>query len=318
MTTDFPPIGVVKSGNVPDTMKSDPDDMQSMVRFLLYANEFDIEGLVASAGTFAMEAHKKNILSVLDEYEKVHENLKKRDPNFPSAGYLRSVTFEGKGNNNGINIQWGRNKQPYTDIIGDGLGSEASDAIIAAADKPDPRPIWIGVWGGPREVAQAVWDVKNTRSEEELKKFISKLRVFLIAYQDATHGWLMDEFFDLFIIDSRTTYLGMFGGSDPISNLAWVNIHIRNDHGPLGDIYPPEGMGCTGVCEGDTPTFLYLVSANRGINDPEDPTQPSWGGQYKRKANTNHYMDGPGGSSIARWREVYQKEFRERADWMLP
>ncbi len=57
MSTDFPPIGVVKGGNVPNTMKSDPDDMQSMVRFLLYAHEFDVEGLIASAGTFAMEAH---------------------------------------------------------------------------------------------------------------------------------------------------------------------------------------------------------------------------------------------------------------------
>ena len=35
MSSDFPPIGVVKGGNVPNTMKSDPDDMQSMIRFLL-------------------------------------------------------------------------------------------------------------------------------------------------------------------------------------------------------------------------------------------------------------------------------------------
>ena len=318
MSADFPPIGVVKEGDVPNTMKSDPDDMQSMVRFLLYANEFDIEGLIASAGTFAMEAHKENILGVLDEYAKVSENLRNHDPNFPTADYLRSVTFEGKGNNNGIHIKWGRDQQPYTDIIGDGLDSEASNAIIAAVDQPDSRPIWIGVWGGPREVAQAIWDVKNTRSEDELNQFISKIRVYLIAYQDASHGWLMEEFPSLFIIESRKTYLGMFGGADPISNLAWVNKHIRNNHGPLGDIYPHEGMGCTGVCEGDSPTFLYLVSANRGINDPEDPTQPSWGGQYQRKVNSNHYIDGPGGSSVSRWREAYQNEFRERADWMLP
>jgi len=318
VSSDFPPIGVVKSGNVPDTMKSDPDDMQSMVRFLLYANEFDIEGLIASAGTFALEAHKKNILEVLDEYGKVVGNLRRHDPNYPTADYLRSVTFEGRGRNHGLNIQWGRDKQPYTDILGEGLDSEASQAIMAAADKPDPRPIWIGVWGGPREIAQAVWDVKNTRSEAELKTFISKLRIFLIAYQDATHGWLMDEFPELFIIDSRRTYQGMFGGDDPVSNLAWVNEHVRHNHGPLGDLYPPEGMGCTGVCEGDSPTFLYWVSANRGINDPEDPSQPSWGGQYTRKRNTNHYVDGPGPSSIIRWRKDYQTEFQERADRMLP
>jgi len=151
MTSDFPPIGVVKGGDdVPNTQKSDPDDMQSMVRFLLYANEFDVEGLVASAGTFAMVADKNNILGVLDEYEKVYNNLKSYDLNYPSADYLRSVTFEGKGSNHGLKITWGCGKQDFTEIIGKGKDSEASNAIIAAADKPDPRPLWIGVWGGPR------------------------------------------------------------------------------------------------------------------------------------------------------------------------
>jgi hypothetical protein len=77
MTTDFPPIGVVKGGNVPNDQKSDPDDLQSMVRFLLYANEFDIEGLMASSGTFANKAKKQNILDVIDRYEMVYDNLKK-------------------------------------------------------------------------------------------------------------------------------------------------------------------------------------------------------------------------------------------------
>jgi hypothetical protein len=239
---------------------------------------------------------------------------------WPNAASLYSYasTFEGKGNNHGVPVKWGRDKQPYTEIIGEGMDSEASNAIIVAADKPDPRPIWIGVWGGPREVAQAIWDVKKTRSEEELNAFLSKLRVFLIAYQDATHRWLMDEFPQLFTIDSRRTYQGMFGGRDPTSNLAWVNEHICSNHGPLGEIYPHEGMGYPGVCEGDSPTFRYLVSANRGINDPEDPTQESWGGQYKKDGDKNHYVDGPGRAGISKWRKDYQQEFRERADWMLP
>ncbi|MFY0688558.1 MAG: DUF1593 domain-containing protein [Cyclobacteriaceae bacterium] len=317
MMSDFPPIGVVKGGDVPLNQKSDPDDMQSIVRFLLHANEFDIEGLVASAGTFAMTAEKTNILEVLDEYEKVHPNLITYDKEFPSADYLRTVTYEGMANNHGLKVIWGKDKQPYTDIIGKGLDSEASNAIIEIVDKPDPRPVWVHVWGGPREVAQAIWDVKNTRSKKELAAFVSKLRIFLIAYQDASHGWLMDEFPELFIIDSRKTYQGMFGGSDPKSDLAWINENIRQNHGPLCDVYPHEGMGCTGVCEGDSPTFMHLLSANRGMNDPEDPTQPSWGGQYVRKEGTNHYIDGPGKSSISKWRADYQKEFQERADWCI-
>jgi Protein of unknown function (DUF1593) len=317
MTSDFPPIGVVKSGYVPDNQKSDPDDMQSMVRFLLYANEFDVEGLVASAGTFAMTAEKKNILGVIDQYEKVYENLKTHDENYPTADYLRTVTYEGRANNNGLSIKFGCGNQSYTEIIGNGLDSEASNAIIAAADKPDPRPIWIGVWGGPREVAQAIWKVKSMRSKEDLAVFISKLRIHLIYCQDATHEWLMNEFPDLFIIESRKTYQGMFGGDDPISDLAWINENIRFNHGPLCAVYPREGMGCTGVCEGDSPAFLYLVSANRGINNPDDPTQPSWGGQFVRRENTNHYVDGPGGLSVSKWRSDFQKEFQERADWCI-
>jgi len=305
MTSDFPPFPVTNS---------DPDDVQSMVRFLLYANEFDIEGLIASAGTFGMVAEKKNILAVLEKYDQVDENLRKHDPKFPTADALRAVTFEGKGNNHGIHIKWGCGKQPHTDIIGAGKDSEGSKAIMAAADKPDPRPIWIGVWGGPREVAQAIWDVQNTRSEAELKAFIGKLRIFLIACQDASHEWLMQEFPDLFMIESKTTYQGMFRADSQ----AWVEENIIKNHGPLGAIYPPKAIAGPGVIEGDSPAFLYLVSANRGINDPEDPAQPSWGGQYVRKGSSNHYVDGPGRSTISRWKNNFQAEFKERADWMLP
>jgi hypothetical protein len=302
ISSDFPPFPVTNS---------DPDDVQSMVRFLLYSNEFDVEGLIASAGTFDMVAEKKNILAVLDEYEKVVVNLRKHDPKYPAADELRAVTYEGKGNNNGVKILFGCEKQPYDEIIGKGMESEASNAIIAAADNDDPRPLWISVWGGPREVAQAIWDVKNTRNEKDFKAFISKLRVFLIGCQDATHDWLMNEFPDLFIIESKTTYQGMFGSD----SREWVEANIINNHGSLGAIYPPKAMGGPGVIEGDSPAFLHLVSANRGINNSEDPTQPGWGGQYVRKGTTNHYIDGPGGSSISRWKNDFQSELKERADW---
>ena len=304
VSSDFPPFPVTNS---------DPDDVQSMVRFLLYANEFDVEGLIASAGTYGMAAEKKNILAALDEYDKVDENLRKHDPKYPTADALRAITFEGKGNNNGVKIQWGCGKQPHTDIIGRGKDSEASNAIIAAADKPDPRPLWISVWGGPREVAQAIWDVKNTRSEAETKAFIGKLRVFLIGCQDATHEWLMNEFPDLFIIESKKTYMGMFGSD----SRAWVEENIINNHGPLCAIYPARAIAGEGVIEGDSPAFLYLVSANRGLNNPESPTQPSWGGQYVRQGTTNHYVDGPGGETIRKWRADFQAEFKERAGWCL-
>ena len=216
-----------------------------------------------------------------------------------------------------MSITWGCDEQPVEDIVGAGKESEASNAIIAAADKPDPRPIWIGVWGGPREVAQAIWDVRNTRSEEGLNAFISKLRVFLIHCQDASHTWLMNNFPDLFIIESRSTYSSFFcdGGSN--CNADWVEENLRTGHGPLGAVYPPAGSQVHGVMEGDSPTFMHLVSANRGINDPENPAEGGWGGQYRRDGDTNHWLDSSGGS-ISSARDTMQAEFAERADWMLP
>jgi len=305
ISSDFPPFPVTNS---------DPDDVQSMVRLLLYANEFDIEGLIASAGTFGMVAEKQNILNILDIYDEVDENLKSKDTNYPTAEYLRSVTYEGFGNNHNVNIKWGCDKQSWSEIIGAGKDSEASDAIIAAADKPDSRPIFICVWGGPREVAQAIWKVKNTRNQAELDTFISKLRIFLIACQDATHDWLMGNFPNLFIIESKTTYQGMFG----VGSRSWVETNVISNHGPLGAVYPPQAIAGPGVIEGDSPSFLYLVSANRGINNPEDPTKPSWGGQYIRVCSTNHYIDGLGKSTITKWSDDFQAEFQERVDWMLP
>jgi hypothetical protein len=123
----------------------------------------------------------------------------------------------------------------------------------------------------------------------------------------------MDNFPSLFIVESKTTYQGMFGAGDR----SWVEENVINNHGPLGLIYPPKAIAGPGVIEGDSPSFLYLVSANRGINDPEDPTQPSWGGQYVRVGTTNHYIDGLGKSTISKWSNDFQKEFQERADWMI-
>ena len=248
------------------------------------------------------------MLDVIDLYDQVDENLRKHDSRYPTPEYLRSVTFQG------LTGTWGKS---VSNNIGAGKDSEASEAIIRIVDKPDPRPVWIGVWGDCSNIAQAIWKVQNTRSIAELQTFLSKIRIHQIAHQDDTIDWLLQNFPNLFIIYSKKTYQGMFGGSDPISNLAWVNKNIRQNHGPLGAVYPHEGMGCTGVCEGDSPSFLHLVSAVRGLNDPEDPTQPSWCGQFKRDGRTNHYIDGPGGSSISRWRAEFQEDFAFRADWML-
>ena len=96
--SDFPPLDVIPvgAGQGPPEKRSDPDDVQSMVRFLLYGNDFDIEGLVASSSTLANVAKKRNLLDILDLYDRVDENLRRHDPRYPTAETLRSVTWEGR------------------------------------------------------------------------------------------------------------------------------------------------------------------------------------------------------------------------------
>lgn len=98
--------------------------------------------------------------------------------------------------------------------------------------------------------------------------------------------WLLDTFPKLHVIVARKTWRGIFGSKD----LMWLNTNVRNDHGILGTVYPQKGMNTKlGINEGDSPSFLYLVSGARGLNDPEQPNQPSWGGQFVRAAaDQNH------------------------------
>jgi len=330
ISSDIPPLDVipgkaVKPGDPPEKC-SDPDDVQSMVRLLLYSNDLEIEGLIASSGTFANIARKQNILDMLSLYEIVQPNLVKHDYRYPTAHYLRSVTWQGLDGSYGTERFDGKTKL-IEDLIGKGKETEASEGIIKVVDEKDDRPVWVCVWGGSREIAQAIWTVQNTRSAKEFSHFISKLRIYLIAKQDGTADWLLNNHPDLFIILSENNYMGMFYVMDSnnlaIADLTWIEKNIRNNHGPLGAVYPRSGWdpSTPGVMEGDTPSFLHLVSALRGINNPETPQQGGWGGRFIcPDPNKNHWYDDSsiGTKAVYMWRNDVQKEFEERADWMIP
>ena len=88
----------------------------------------------------------------------------------------------------------------------------------------------------------------------------------------------------------------------------------------MGAAYPQSGWDpkYPGVQEGDTPSFLHLISAVRGLNDPEKPDQPGWGGQFVRPDQSkNHWFDDPTGTkTVSRWRAEVQADFARRVDWM--
>lgn len=156
---------------------------------------------MASAGTLANEAKEKKGLDLLDLYGKVDGNLRRHDPQFPTARELESVVREGRSDTY---------SKPADEVIDKGKDSEASGAIIKVVDRPEPRSVWFCVKSGPADLAQALWSVKETRTPAEVSRFVGKVRVYLIGKRDGSAQWLFDTFPDLFVILSERNYMGMF------------------------------------------------------------------------------------------------------------
>ena len=321
-------------------IENEPDDAQSMVRFLLYSNHFDVEALIATTSTHLRNRTAElRIRQIVEAYGKVRSNLLLHEPGFPTAPYLHSV------------IKAGIPKYGM-DGVGPGNDSEGSDWLIAVVDRDDPRPVWVTVWGGPNVLAQALWKVRQTRTPAELERFVAKLRVYTISDQDNSAGWIRREFPGLFYIVSpggnyrHATWSGISGepwyrfasGADTtIVQNPWLREHIIHNHGPLGAEYPEVEY----AMEGDTPSFLGLIV--NGLNVPERPDWGGWGGRYEWYTPVFkpylHYYDeqpeqrpiwtdtqdavsGPDGrvyidnhATIWRWREAYQSDFAARMDW---
>jgi hypothetical protein len=289
----------------------DPDDRQSMVRFLLYACDFDVEGICTGFGWGHYQVtHPELIRNAVDAYGQVLPNLRKHRADYPLREELTDL------------IKDGHNGDPHT--VGPGKDSEASDWIIRVLDRKDPRPVWFSIWGGPRELAQAIWKVSQTRSPQQLAEFKRKIRVHSIADQDRTAGWVKKNHPDVFWIYSNMLFRGIWKeGDQEIVSPAWLAEHVLKGHGPLGPLYPPKASGKDGVKEGDTPSFFYVLPD--GLSDPEQPQWGNWGGRFRPSGYATEFipaedvMDGTRDLlySIHRWRTAYQNAFQARMDWCV-
>ena len=109
----------------------DPDDEQSLVRFLLYANEWDVEAIIAYR-PHARDGENLNpertglgiVRRQLAAYRQCWPNLSKHDPRYPSAEQLAERT-----------------------LAGNDATADAVDLIIRIADREAPRPVWYSDWG---------------------------------------------------------------------------------------------------------------------------------------------------------------------------
>lgn len=304
----------------------DPDDQQSLIRLMVYANEFEIEALIASASGTPGELQRAVtrpdlIRQIVDAYGEVLPNLRKHASGWPTHNDLIQRIKSG-------NPQRGR------EFIGQGHDTAGSGEIIRLVEQGSADdPLNLAIWGGQTDLAQALHRVKHDRGMDGLSNFAEKLRVYDIADQDGIAEWLRKEFPGLRYILSKAppredkrkaTFRGMYlTGDESLTSRDWIESQIRSQ-GALGALYPtktwtaPNKHGC--MKEGDTPSWFFFLSL--GGNDPDDPTKPGWGGQFKRSAD-GWYRDLPltadvdPRETVSRHRPVFQADFAKRMAWCM-
>ena len=269
----------------------EPDDNESAVRLLSYADRFEIELIACSVGwncdPYPPES-AEYLYRVVEAYGKDVMNLRKRSGQtsfqsleeengqqelgyWPSMEYIRSRSMLGSSRG-GIAV------------VGEGNDSPGSELLVKLGFEDDPRPIYVCAWGGANTLSQAIWRVQQTHTPEEVKAFVRKFRLYTITDQDmsypnrmdlaySSHQWLRCVFKDdlLFVWD-ESAWLNQNG----LGRRNWDKYaELIQGHGAMGDVYPRFKFGV----EGDTPSFLHVMP--NGLNDPEDPTQVSWGGYHE-------------------------------------
>ncbi len=296
----------------------DPDDEQSLVRFLVYANEFDIEGIIANR-PMARDGENKNpvrdglgiVRAMIKAYGECYPNLVKHDSRYPRPEQLLARTVAGYDN------------------IDDGVS-----LVIHAGDADNTRPVWFSNWGTDNGAAEsclkrALDEVLRERGPNGYAKFKRGLRLSS-ADKFGDHTTKIDPPFPFWLnashppLDGKRWYhrfsalTATAGGFD-------IERDVRTGHGPLGALYPVN----TGLRqkEGDTMMFLYLVPT--GMNDPLEPSWGSWGGRYGhngefpgRQYYWANQVDSWQGSThrdntLSRWSTALQNDFAARMDWCV-
>jgi hypothetical protein len=321
---------------------NEPDDQMSLVRLLLYSNELDIEGLIATTSTWQKTAiHPETMRKLVEAYGQVRPNLLLNAKGWPEAQELMSRVYAGQ-------TAYGMA------ATGEQKSSEGSRAIVGAVERDDARPLWICLWGGANTLAQALMDLRASHTSEETARLVARLRVSAISDQDDAGPWIRREFPELYWVGTpstptggeyaHATWTGISGdayyrngeGADfsTVTN-EWLEEHIRK--GPLGKLYPRFLF----IMEGDTPSCLGLI--DNGLNAYRRPDWGGWGGRYiyRQPYGETHPIWTQGGDEFARvtsqdtvvgldgkehgsdqatiwrWRTAFQNDFAARMGWTL-
>ena len=197
---------------------NEPDDQMSLVRLLLYSNEIDIEGIAATTSVWQKDKTSPELaVEIIEAYGQVVPRLKEHAPGWPEARQLQERVYRGVS---AYGIAAVNREKP----------SPATLALVAALQRPDPRPLWVSLWGGANTLAEALAWLRAHVAPEEVEALVGKLRVYSISDQDDAGPWIRAQFPSLFYIVSPSTQ----DGAD-YARATWTGLS--------GDIYYRNGNG---------------------------------------------------------------------------
>ncbi len=332
------------------TTDGEIDDNCSLIRYLLYANEFELEGIVASSSmfhyttkegeTFKDKAYNQ---TVIDAYAKVYKNLSTHAPGYPPPEYLTRINVNG-------------NISAPGEMKADTEGSELIKSCIL-----DDREgsLFLQVWGGTNTIAAALRSIEDEYRDTNGWKYIyekvcSKITIFLDLDQDDTlNGYILPHWPGVRVIASYNQFGAFaYGWNDCAPGeytrtftRGWMEENIYGK-GPLADFYQKLTTSeeaasyftlglFTGwapgnfLSEGDSINYLYILDV--GLRQSEDPSYGGWGGRFgvvKKDilGNPNGFLcnlyndtrdDGNIHKPLYRWFEAIQNDFAARMSWCV-
>jgi hypothetical protein len=295
------------------TTDGEIDDRCSMIRFLMYANEWDVEGIIYSSSMHWLGQTWSGVEWIsadVDHYARVYSHLRENADGYPTPEELKSKIYVGNITARG---------EMQTD-------SPGSDHIVRVLLDDKPGPVYLQAWGGTNTIARALWKIQH-EYPEQVEKVNQKAILYIILDQDPTlKEYVRPNWPKLQVLGSFRQFAAIaygWAGLIPMPQRAfferpWLEGHITVDRGPLAGAYEPNNGAFRS--EGDSPSFMHQIDV--GLRSLENPSYGGWGGRFvpetpKSGVWTDAEDDGDLYKPIWRWAEAFQNDWAARADWCV-
>lgn len=297
------------------TTDGEIDDRDSMIRFLMYANEWDIEGIIYSSSRFHWLGQTWSgvewIHAQIDWYARVYHTLRQHAEGYPTPDELRRKVYIGNINNVG---------EMEIDTPG-------ADRIVEVLLDERPGPVYLQVWGGTNTVAKALATIQK-HHPDQIEKVNQKAIIYVILDQDDTYRKYVEPNWPKVqtLLSIRQFAALAYGWRNLIPSplhvffeRPWMEGNITSTRGPLAGAY--ETVAGAFRSEGDSPAFMHQIDV--GLRSLEHPSYGGWGGRFvpEKPGATNAWLnaedDGDMFKPLWRFAEAFQQDWAARGDWMV-